>query len=56
MLPQIREYLHASTFVERYLQKGPMGEALARIPVKVVEHGQLGVVGAASWYLQQSAA
>ncbi|PSD12409.1 glucokinase, partial [Stenotrophomonas maltophilia] len=56
ILPQIREYLHASTFVERYLQKGPMGEALARIPVKVVEHGQLGVVGAASWYLQQSAA
>ncbi|NOK24189.1 glucokinase, partial [Corallococcus carmarthensis] len=56
ILPQIREYLHASTFVERYLQKGPMGEALARIPVKVVEHGQLGVVGAASWYLQQQSA
>ncbi len=51
ILPQIREYLHASTFVERYLQKGPMGEALARIPVKVVEHGQLGVIGAASWFL-----
>lgn len=33
-----------------------MGEALARIPVKVVEHGQLGVVGAASWYLQQQSA
>jgi len=31
-------------------------EALARIPVKVVEHGQLGVVGAASWYLQQQSA
>ena len=26
-------------------------EALERIPVKVVEHGQLGVIGAASWYL-----
>ncbi|WP_312708361.1 glucokinase family protein [Stenotrophomonas sp.] len=51
ILPQIREYLRASTFVERYLQKGPMGEALARIPVKVVEHGQLGVIGAASWFL-----
>jgi len=51
ILPQIREYLRTSTFVERYLQKGPMGEALARIPVKVVEHGQLGVIGAASWYL-----
>lgn len=28
-----------------------MREALERIPVKVVEHGQLGVIGAASWYL-----
>jgi len=51
ILPQIREYLLNSTFVSRYLNKGPMREALERIPVKVVEHGQLGVIGAASWYL-----
>jgi len=51
ILPQIREYLLNSTFVARYLNKGPMREALERIPVKVVEHGQLGVIGAASWYL-----
>ncbi|WP_171966825.1 glucokinase family protein [Stenotrophomonas bentonitica] len=51
ILPQIREFLLNSTFVARYLNKGPMREALERIPVKVVEHGQLGVIGAASWYL-----
>lgn len=53
ILPQIREFLLQSTFVERFLNKGPMREALERIPVKLVEHGQLGVIGAASWYLQQ---
>ncbi len=54
ILPQIREFLLNSTFVARYLNKGPMREALERIPVKVVEHGQLGVIGAASWYLGRS--
>lgn len=55
ILPQIRDVLRQSTFVARYLNKGPMSEALARIPVKVVEHGQLGVIGAASWYLGRDA-
>nr|WP_199753375.1 glucokinase family protein [Luteimonas cucumeris] len=53
ILPQIREFLMQSSFVERFLNKGPMREALERIPVKLVEHGQLGVIGAASWYLGQ---
>jgi glucokinase len=56
ILPQIREFLLSSTFVARYLNKGPMREALERIPVKVVEHGQLGVIGAASWYLGRTEA
>ncbi|KAF1014818.1 MAG: Glucokinase [Stenotrophomonas maltophilia] len=51
ILTQIRDYLKNSTFISRYLEKGPMREQLERIPVKVVEHGQLGVIGAASWYL-----
>lgn len=51
ILPQIREFVLRSSFVERFLNKGPMREALERIPVKLVEHGQLGVIGAASWYL-----
>ncbi len=32
-----------------------MATALQRIPVKLVEHGQLGVIGAASWYLEKLA-
>jgi glucokinase len=28
-----------------------MREALEAIPVTLVEHGQLGVIGAAGWYL-----
>ncbi|MBB4127203.1 glucokinase [Xanthomonas translucens] len=53
ILPKIHPFLICSSFVQRFLDKGPMREALQRIPVKLVEHGQLGVVGAASWYLGQ---
>lgn len=53
ILPQIREFLIKSSFVERFLSKGRMREVLERIPVTLVEHGQLGVIGAASWYLGQ---
>jgi glucokinase len=52
-LPQIGAFLAASSFVERYLNKGAMRPALEQIPVKLVEHGQLGVIGAANWFLQQ---
>ena len=53
ILPQIRGFLMKSSFVERFLNKGPMRTALERIPVRLVEHGQLGVIGAANWYLHQ---
>mgnify|MGYP006151054659 FL=1 len=53
ILPKIRDFLIGSSFVPRFLNKGSMREALERIPVKLVEHGQLGVVGAAKWYLEQ---
>lgn len=55
ILPHIRDFLSTSSFVQRFLDKGPMREALLRIPVTLVEHGQLGVVGAAGWYLDQNA-
>ncbi|MCL7715045.1 glucokinase family protein [Stenotrophomonas mori] len=55
ILPKLGPFLLGSTFVERFLNKGPMTRALQRIPVKLVEHGQLGVIGAASWYLQHRA-
>ncbi|WP_243720416.1 glucokinase [Luteimonas aestuarii] len=54
VLPQIQGFLSQSGFVERFLDKGPMREALEAIPVHLVEHGQLGVIGAAGWYLDPS--
>ncbi len=53
ILPQIRDFLSRSSFVQRFLDKGPMRESLLRIPVILVEHGQLGVLGAAGWYLDR---
>jgi glucokinase len=53
ILPQIRDFLLNSGFVARFLDKGPMRAALERIPVRLVDHGQLGVIGAADWYLRQ---
>ena len=53
ILPQIRDFLAGSSFAARFLNKGPMRAALERIPVRLVEHGQLGVIGAANWYLHQ---
>jgi glucokinase len=56
VLPRISEFLRASSFVERLLDKGPMREMLEQVPVRLIEHGQLGVVGAAIWYLQRQRA
>lgn len=53
VLPQMKELLTRSTFVERFLDKGVMRQVLARTPVRLVEHAQLGVIGAASWYLDR---
>lgn len=51
VLPQMKDLLARSSFVERFLDKGAMRELLVRTPVRLVEHAQLGVIGAASWYL-----
>src|SRR5690606_41823946 len=53
ILPQIRGFLAGSSFVQRFLDKGPMRESLLRIPVPLVEHGPLGSIGAGGWYLDQ---
>ena len=47
---RIREFLVASDFAARFHNKGLLGAMLSRVPVWVVEHGQLGLVGAAAWY------
>ena len=52
VLPQIGALLAASDFGARFLDKGPMRPALERVPVRLIEHGQLGIAGAALWYLE----
>jgi len=52
VLPQMKDLLIESRFVERFLDKGAMRQALARTPVHLIEHAQLGVIGAASWYFK----
>ncbi|PPU84911.1 glucokinase [Xanthomonas hortorum pv. hederae] len=51
-LPQIAAFIAESDFVARLLDKGALRPALEQVPVSIVEHGQLGVIGAASWFLQ----
>jgi glucokinase len=53
ILPQMKTYLLGSTFVERFLAKGAMRPVLERVPVRLIEQAQLGVLGAASWYLER---
>ena len=51
IVPGMRDFLVKSQFVERFLDKGRMRPYLERVPVRLMEHGQLGVIGAAGWYL-----
>ncbi|HEY0197410.1 MAG TPA: glucokinase [Rhodanobacter sp.] len=53
ILPQIHSFLLASTFAERYFNKGVMRAYLQQVPVRLIEHGQLGVIGAAGWFLDE---
>lgn len=56
ILPAIRDFLVHSEFVERFLAKGCMRGFLERVPVRLIEHGRHGVLGAAYWYLDTRAA
>ena len=53
ILPQIQSFLLASSFSERYFNKGVMRAYLQQVPVRLIEHGQLGVIGAAGWFLDE---
>jgi len=50
ILPNLCDFLLTSRFRERFFNKGVMRPFLERVPVRVVEHGQLGVVGAATMH------
>lgn len=51
ILPQIQPFLQASSFAERYFNKGVMRAYLQQVPVQLIEHGQLGVLGAAGMHV-----
>lgn len=55
ILPSISDFLLASAFRSRFLNKGVMHEFLAGVPVRLIEHGQLGVIGAAAMEIEQAA-
>lgn len=55
VLAHIRGFLPQSGFVERFLDKGGMRAFLERVPVRLIDHGRLGVLGAAGWYLDRAA-
>jgi glucokinase len=47
---RIAPFLHAGGFRARFLAKGVMSRVLAQVPVWRVEHGELGMLGAAVWH------
>ncbi|MGH8215510.1 MAG: glucokinase, partial [Rhodanobacteraceae bacterium] len=53
VLPEIKTLLQHSRFVDRFVDKGGMREFLLRVPVRLIEHGRHGVLGAARWYLDR---
>ena len=56
ILPQVRDRLLASSFASRFFNKGVMRAFLQQVPVRLMDHGQLGVIGAAGLYLHGSSA
>lgn len=55
-LSQMIGFMRGSTFVARFLDKGVMRPFLQTVPVQVVDHGLLGVIGAASWMMERHGA
>ncbi|HEX7339278.1 MAG TPA: glucokinase, partial [Rhodanobacteraceae bacterium] len=55
ILPFIQDFLLASEFRARFLNKGVMRPFLANVPVRLIEHGQLGVFGAAAMEIEAAA-
>lgn len=51
---QIKPQLLDGTFAARFGNKGVLAPVLAQVPVWLVDHGQLGLVGAAAWYAQRT--
>jgi glucokinase len=52
-LSRVIGFMRDSAFVARFLDKGVMRPFLQTVPVHVVDHGMLGVIGAASWMMER---
>jgi glucokinase len=52
----IGHHLTRGGFMHRFLDKGVLAPALQQVPVFCIEHGWLGIVGAAAWYRARAAA
>ena len=49
---RIGDFLGDGTFQSRFLNKGALRDRVARVTVRLVDHGSLGVAGAAQWHRQ----
>ena len=53
ILPHIETFLATSDFAPRFRRTGAMRSFLERVPVRLIDHGDLGIVGAGCWSLGQ---
>jgi glucokinase len=53
-LSRMTDFMARSSFVSRFLDKGVMRPFQQTVPVHVVDHAQLGVIGAASWLMNHA--
>ncbi|WP_147293224.1 glucokinase [Dyella monticola] len=53
-LSRMTDFMARSSFVSRFLDKGVMRPFQQTVPVHVVDHAQLGVIGAASWLMDHA--
>ena len=56
ILPKLRGFVADSDFEARFLEKGTMRKVLEQVPVRLVDDPQLGIIGAANWYLRHRSA
>jgi glucokinase len=52
-LSRITDFMAKSSFIDRFLDKGVVRPFLQTVPVHVVDHAQLAVIGAASWLMDR---
>ncbi|GLQ89899.1 glucokinase [Dyella flagellata] len=50
---QAIDFLRGSPLIERFLDKGVMRPFLQNVPIRVMEHSHLGVMGAAGWHVDR---